>query len=196
MPGPSKDDSSTPEDLLKEEIDDLEKPMLHAWLPWIIAIVGVFVVCIIVAMCFLITPSSVFRGPKTNSGLPVLTLAQPQGRIQGAPREFQWDGLAGAATYIVTITEDERHWHQFVLIVSDDAGHSAQSSLTVRIRCPYTYFFTPTPPYNEGDSCPEGPATFSRAAEQAFAQGRDLLLVFRKISSWRHLAISLKILLQ
>jgi hypothetical protein len=107
MPGPSKDDSSTPEDLLKEEIDDLEKPMLHAWLPWIIAIVGVFVVCIIVAMCFLITPSSVFRGPKTDSGLTVLTLAQPQGRIQGAPREFQWDGLAGAATYIVTITEDQ-----------------------------------------------------------------------------------------
>ncbi len=80
--------------------------------------------------------------------------------------------VPSSGSLTVTITENERHWHQFVLVASDDAGHFAQASLTVRIRCPYTYFFTPARAYNEGDSCPAGPATFSWAAEQVFEGGR------------------------
>jgi hypothetical protein len=93
--------------------------------------------------------------------------------------------VPSSGSLTATISEDERHWRQFVLVVSDDAGHFAQASLTVSIRCPYTYFFTPAPAYNEGDSCPADPATFSWAAEQVFEGGRmiwfeahDLIYVF------------------
>lgn len=80
--------------------------------------------------------------------------------------------VPSSGSLTVTISDNERHWHQFVLVASDDAGHFAEASLTVRIRCPYAYFFTPAPAYNEGDSCPADPATFSRAAEQVFEGGR------------------------
>jgi len=73
---------------------------------------------------------------------------------------------------VLKIGDHERHWHQLVLVVSNDAGGSTQGSLTVRIRCPHTYFFTPSPSMEGWDSCPAEPATFSWAAEQVFEGGR------------------------
>jgi hypothetical protein len=75
----------------------------------------------------------------------------------------------------VTIRENERLWHEFRLMVSNEAGQTAERSLTVQIRCPFDYFFAP--PSSWGSSrCPLKPAAFPWAAEQIFEHGRMMWL--------------------
>ena len=80
--------------------------------------------------------------------------------------------LTGEVTQI--ILERERQWHVFELAATNAAGVIKQS-ITVIIRCPDTYFFSPLP---EADrqrwDCPDGPAIISDAAEQTFENGRML----------------------
>ncbi|UCC63552.1 MAG: hypothetical protein JSV36_00390, partial [Anaerolineae bacterium] len=57
----------------------------------------------------------------------------------------------------VTIRENERLWHEFRLMVSNEAGQTAERSLTVQIRCPYDYFFEPPEGWGS-DRCPLKPA--------------------------------------
>lgn len=80
-----------------------------------------------------------------------------------------------SGSVVLQINDNERYWHRLVLVVSNNAGGSAESSLTVSIRCPYTYFFTPAPE-TLWDNCPAEPATFSWAAEQVFEGGRMIWL--------------------
>jgi hypothetical protein len=100
-------DLETPEELLKEEIEDLERPMLHAWLPWVVSLSALVVLSGILAFFFFVTPRASYRGPRTASGLPVMTLAEPQGHIKAAPPTFRWYGVDGAQTYVVTVIESD-----------------------------------------------------------------------------------------
>jgi hypothetical protein len=75
---------------------------------------------------------------------------------------------------VVTIDKDRRHDLTVRLVVSNDAGQTTQRALTIRLRCPYTYFFEPAP--TGWASCPYRPAGFSWAAEQRFENGRMIWL--------------------
>ena len=90
------------------------------------------------------------------------------------------EGIHVAPSGSLTIPTDkaERLWYQFTLYAyNDNGGDTAQGSITVRLRCPYTFFFGPL---SEEDqqywACPDGPATFSAAVEQAFEHGRMIWL--------------------
>jgi hypothetical protein len=64
------------------------------------------------------------------------------------------------------IPAESRNWEGFELFVHDDAGRSARAGLTVVLRCPDTWFFSPAP-----DECPSGPPIFSDGAEEHFERG-------------------------
>jgi hypothetical protein len=76
-----------------------------------------------------------------------------------------WEvGVNGVFEY--EIDGSERNHTDFLLIVTDDAGRTAQASLTVVLRCPDSWFFTPAP-----DECPASSAIVSVAAEENFEHG-------------------------
>jgi hypothetical protein len=70
---------------------------------------------------------------------------------------------SGAYTY--TIEPDESNWSQFLLTVQDDSERGANANLTVKLRCPEPWFFSPAP-----DECPTTPIV-SAAAEGHFERG-------------------------
>jgi hypothetical protein len=80
--------------------------------------------------------------------------------------------VSGSTT--LTIDEDRRHDLYLSLTVSNDTGQTAYRSLTIQLRCPYTYFFEPAP--TGWARCPYRPASFSWAAEQRFEHGRMIWL--------------------
>src|SRR3989304_3165146 len=99
---------------------------------------------------------------------------------QNVPDGRYLEGIHVAPSGSLTLATDkaERMWYQFTLYAyNDKGGDAAQSSVTVRLRCPYTFFFGPL---SEEDqlywACPDSPATFSAAAEQAFEHGRRIWL--------------------
>jgi hypothetical protein len=69
----------------------------------------------------------------------------------------------GSLSY--TIDPGERNHTMFYLYVADESDRTADAMLTVYIRCPDTWFFSPPP-----DECP-WPAVFSAGAEQHFERG-------------------------
>jgi hypothetical protein len=76
-----------------------------------------------------------------------------------------WEvGVNGLFEY--EIDTGERNHTDFLLIVSDDEGSTAQASLSVALRCPDTWFFASAP-----DECPGGPALVSEGAEEHFEHG-------------------------
>ncbi|HTP09979.1 MAG TPA: hypothetical protein VMP08_17100 [Anaerolineae bacterium] len=75
-----------------------------------------------------------------------------------------------------TIRAEERLWQSFTLSASNSAGVITQT-ITIAIRCPYTYFFNPLPAEDQADwSCPDGEPITSTAAEQVFEHGRMIWL--------------------
>jgi hypothetical protein len=146
-------------------------------------------------------PTSTGVPPGTTPALPAIvsftidpTEVDPGGSVQltwkteGAvqvaiqqwlPADTLREGLAVplSGNTSVTIYDSERYWHTFKLIASNAAGQTAELSLTVQIRCPYTYFFEPPPASAYGDpSCPYKPAATTWAAEQLFEGGRMIWL--------------------
>jgi hypothetical protein len=76
-----------------------------------------------------------------------------------------WEvGVNGVFEYEIDVSE--RNHTDFLLIVTDDAGRTAQASLLVVLRCPDSWFFTPAP-----DECPASSAIVSDAAEENFEHG-------------------------
>ena len=76
-----------------------------------------------------------------------------------------WEvGVSGTFEY--EIGTRERNHTDFLLIVTDDQGHTAQASLSITLRCPDTWFFTPAP-----DECPASSAIESDGAEVHFEHG-------------------------
>jgi hypothetical protein len=84
--------------------------------------------------------------------------------------------LSATGQLTQTIRAEERLWQSFELSASNAAGVITQT-ITIAIRCPYTYFFSPLPAEDQADwSCPDGEPIASTAAEQAFENGRMLWL--------------------
>jgi hypothetical protein len=76
-----------------------------------------------------------------------------------------WEvGVNGLFEY--EIDASERNHTDFLLIVSDDEGRTAQASLSIALRCPDTWFFASAP-----DECPASAALVSDGAEQHFEHG-------------------------
>jgi len=75
-----------------------------------------------------------------------------------------WD-VDTSGTLSHQIGVHERNWIMFQLYVFDAAERSASASLTVSLRCPDPWFFSPAP-----DVCPTSPIV-SAAAEQHFERG-------------------------
>jgi hypothetical protein len=71
---------------------------------------------------------------------------------------------SGSMTY--TIPLEERNWVNLMLYVEDDAGNNTMATVSIELRCPDPWFFTPPPE----DICPTEPL-ISRAAEQHFERG-------------------------
>jgi hypothetical protein len=83
--------------------------------------------------------------------------------------------VAPDGSIVLPIAAQERLYHTFVLNAYNAAGNNTSGSVTVYVRCPYTYFFTPPAETYHWD-CPAGQATSSDAAEQYFEGGRMIWL--------------------
>lgn len=68
-------------------------------------------------------------------------------------------------TFAYEIHPDARNYTRFYLYVWDEAERSADATLTIELRCPDSWFFSPAP-----DECPSA-AIFSDAVEQHFERG-------------------------
>ncbi len=101
------------------------------------------------------------------------TQAQIGGRLPGN-LVAEGQSVPHSGKFTAHIKPEERLWHEFELVVSNETGATARQSLKVQIACPYTYFFSPPP---EGNAqCPYKPAGFVAAAEQVFEHGRMIWL--------------------
>jgi hypothetical protein len=84
--------------------------------------------------------------------------------------------LSATGQLTQTIRAEERLWQSFELSASNAVGVITQT-ITVSIRCPYTYFFSPLPIEDREEwSCPDGDPIPSSAAEQVFENGRMIWL--------------------
>jgi hypothetical protein len=83
--------------------------------------------------------------------------------------------VAPDGSIVLPIAAQERLYHTFVLNAYNAAGSGTSGSVTVYIRCPYTYFFAPPADTYHWD-CPAGPVALSDAAEQYFEGGRMIWL--------------------
>src|SRR5512139_152604 len=81
---------------------------------------------------------------------------------------------------VLPVAAQERLYHTFVLNAYNTAGYLTADSVTVYIRCPYTYFFAPPAGTYRWD-CPAGQAATSDAAEQYFEGGRMIWLGTEKM---------------
>jgi len=79
-----------------------------------------------------------------------------------------WE-VAPTGSMHYTIPDEARNWEGFVLYVYNDADQQARADLTIYLRCPDAWFFSPPP-----DICPSGPALFTDGAEQHFEHGLAL----------------------
>ncbi len=76
-----------------------------------------------------------------------------------------WEvSVTGSMSY--TIPTEARNQEQFVLFVFDAAERQAQATLTIPLRCPSTWFFTPAP-----DECPRSDPLQTDGAEEHFERG-------------------------
>jgi len=76
-----------------------------------------------------------------------------------------------SGSLVVESEEAGRHWNDYELTAYNSAGVTVTRSLTVRIHCASSFFFTTTSLF-----CPNGAAQSSWAAEQVFEGGRMLWL--------------------
>ncbi len=88
----------------------------------------------------------------------------------------QWWEVEPNGSMDYAIPPESRNWERFVLFVFDEANRLAQATLTVLLRCPDTWFFSPAP-----DECPSGPPVFTDGAEQHFEHG---LMLWNRAEDW------------
>jgi hypothetical protein len=85
-------------------------------------------------------------------------------------------GLPVSGALTQTILERERLWHVYEL-AAPHGSRVVTQTVSVAIRCPYTYFFNPLPVEDRAEwSCPESAPSASTAAEQVFENGRMIWL--------------------
>jgi len=83
---------------------------------------------------------------------------------------FEQD-VSSSGSLVMQSEEAGRHWNDYALTAYNSAGITTTRSLTVRIRCASSFFFTTASMF-----CPNGPPQSSWAAEQVFEGGRMLWL--------------------
>ncbi len=89
-------------------------------------------------------------------------------------------GLSANGEITQVIRAGQRQWQAFELSASNGAGAVAQT-ITVTVRCPDQYFFSPLPVEDRGQwDCPDGAVRTSAAAEQVFENGRMIWLETEK----------------
>lgn len=76
-----------------------------------------------------------------------------------------WE-LPPTGEMVYEIPSEARNWEGFVLYVLDDAERQARADLTITLRCPDSWFFSPPP-----DSCPATAPLVTEGAEQHFEHG-------------------------
>jgi len=89
-------------EVFEEEIEDLEKTGVTNWSTWL-AGVGAFALIAGVVLMVMAYEARTRRGPAVIGNLPSIRLVEPAGTIDHLPAQFRWDGISGAATYLVTI---------------------------------------------------------------------------------------------
>lgn len=94
----------TPEDLLADEIAELERPALFAWLPWIAGAIGISVLGLAVwGVVALEHPSRKALVHADAVSRSVVEMAEPSGTLPEAPSSFHWVAVDGATSYVVTV---------------------------------------------------------------------------------------------
>jgi len=88
--------------------------------------------------------------------------------------QYGWE-VAPSGVYTYRISPDERNLSQFSLYVYDEAERSTGANLTVRLRCPDAWFFSPAP-----QGCASEPV-LSNAAEQHFERG---IMIWVEDATW------------
>lgn len=91
----------------------------------------------------------------------VMTKLLPTGQLSST----YWD-VATSGSMEVMIPAEESNWVSLMLYVENAAGKNAMATATVRLYCPWSWFFVPPPE----EICPTEPL-ISAAAEQQFERG-------------------------
>ena len=93
----------------------------------------------------------------------------------GKPGGYLGSGVIGEPTDTVQyeISDGDRYWQELRLVVTSEAGATAEAVQRLILLCPYEWFFA----HQESrTSCPLRPAVYVAAAEQVFENGRMLWL--------------------
>ena len=91
----------------------------------------------------------------------VINKLLPTGQLSSS----RWD-VAPSGSMAYTIPTEDRNWVSLMLYVGNAAGQNAMATATVRLYCPWPWFFTPPPE----EVCATEPL-MSAAAEQRFEGG-------------------------
>jgi hypothetical protein len=102
----------------------------------------------------------------------VLYHIPPSGQLPQSGWQVQPSGV-----YTYEVKSDERNRTDFFLFVRDASERDASAYLTIRLRCPEPWFFSPEP-----DVCPTSPIS-SAAAEQHF-EGGTMVWVQERWNDW------------
>jgi hypothetical protein len=87
-----------------------------------------------------------------------------------------WD-VEPTGSFVYTIDPGERNYSRFYLYVWDETERGIGATLTIELRCPDPWFFSPEP-----DVCPSVPIV-SDAAEQHF-EGGTMIWIKEKFTDW------------
>jgi len=160
MRQPTHADPTTPEELFEEEIAELERPMLHSFLPWVASLGVLILVSGLLAFFFILAPRrGAPRETATSGGVSALTLAEPNGHLKGVPALFRWEPVAGASSYVVTVTEGGDSSKVILLRLSDGTKLSPTDTQTTFFK-PGLYSWTVEARGSDGASLARGEAAF------------------------------------
>jgi hypothetical protein len=100
MTEPSDRSWESPEEVLKREIEELERPFARSWYTWIASLAVAAVLGGVLTQLLLSPGRIASLVPRTVS------LIQPRsGTLAEVPRSFEWSAVSGAAAYIVSVTQ-------------------------------------------------------------------------------------------
>jgi hypothetical protein len=94
----------TPEEVLEEEIEELEKPVIRSVLPWAIGTLALIVLFGTVwSVVFWEHGAVTDRLRATALANSEVTSLEPRGVLEGSPTVLRWAEVEGAASYVVSI---------------------------------------------------------------------------------------------
>jgi hypothetical protein len=94
----------TPEEVLEEEIEDLERPVLRTWLPWAFGTVALLVLFGAVwSVVFWEHGAINDRFRAAAAAKSEVSLLAPRGVLEGSPEVLRWVEVPGATSYVVSV---------------------------------------------------------------------------------------------